>query len=106
MNMLLNAPREQRRHVDRAVAMMTGGPAAPAAVLEGLEQLGFAITHVYGLTETYGPSVVSEWRDEWDAQPAAERARLKSRQGVRYPVLDGLMVADPTTLRPVPRDAA
>jgi fatty-acyl-CoA synthase len=105
MNLLLNAPPEHRRVFDHAVAMMTAGSAPPAAVLEGLERLGFAITHVYGLTETYGPSVVSEWHGEWDAQPAAERARLKSRQGVRYPVLDGLMVADTTTLRPVPRDA-
>jgi fatty-acyl-CoA synthase len=86
--------------------MMTAGAAPPAALLEGLERLGFAVTHVYGLTETYGPSVVSEWHGEWNALSAAEQARLKARQGVRYPVLEGLMVADPVTLRPVPRDGA
>jgi fatty-acyl-CoA synthase len=105
MNLLLNAPLEQRREFQRKVAMMTAGSAPPAAVLEGLERMGFAITHVYGLTEVYGPSVVSEWHGEWDALPPAERARLKSRQGVRYPVLEGLMIADPKTLAPTPRDA-
>jgi fatty-acyl-CoA synthase len=84
--------------------MMTAGSAPPAAVLEGLGRLGFAITHVYGLTEVYGPSVVSEWHSEWDALAADEQARLKARQGVRYPVLEGLMVADPRTLAPVPCD--
>ena len=106
MNLLLNAPAEQRRVFQHKIAMMTAGSAPPAAVLEGLEGLGFAITHVYGLTESYGPAVVSEWHGEWDALPAAERARLKSRQGVRYSVLEGLMVADPTTLAPVPQDGA
>ena len=104
MNMLLNAPAAQRRDIKHPIAMMTAGSAPPAAVLEGLEGLGFSVTHVYGLTETYGPAVVSEWRDEWDALPAQERGRLKSRQGVRYSVLEGLMVADPATLTPVPRD--
>jgi fatty-acyl-CoA synthase len=106
MNLLLNAPAEQRRDFKRQIAMMTAGSAPPAAVLEGLEDMGFAITHVYGLTECYGPSVVSEWHREWDELPASERARLKSRQGVRYPVLDGLMVAEPSTLDPTPRDGA
>jgi fatty-acyl-CoA synthase len=106
MNMLLNAPPTQRRDIKHAITMMTAGSAPPAAVLEGLEGLGFSVTHVYGLTETYGPAVVSEWRDEWDALPAQERGRLKSRQGVRYSVLEGLMVADPATLTPVPRDGA
>ena len=62
--------------------------------------MGFHITHVYGLTEVYGPAVVCAWHDEWDALPPAEQARLKARQGVRYPVLEGLMVADPQTLAP------
>jgi fatty-acyl-CoA synthase len=71
-----------------------------------MEAKGFHITHVYGLTETYGPSTVCAWHDEWDARDNEERARLKSRQGVNYPVLDGLMVANPDTLAPVPRDGA
>ena len=86
--------------------MMTAGAPPPAAVIEGMEALGFHITHVYGLTEVYGPAVVCAWHDEWDALPAAERARLKARQGVTYPVLEGLTVADPATLAPVAADGA
>jgi len=106
MTMLLNAPPELRTGVTRQIAMMTAGAPPPAAVLEGIEAIGFAVTHVYGLTEVYGPSVVCEWHGEWDEQPSGERARLKARQGVRYPVLEGLMVADAKTLAPVPRDGA
>jgi fatty-acyl-CoA synthase len=73
-------------------------------VIEKMERMGFHITHVYGLTEVYGPAVVCDWHEEWNHLPAAEQARLKSRQGVRYPVIEGLMVADPQTLAPVPAD--
>jgi fatty-acyl-CoA synthase len=104
MNMLLNPGPEVDRSLDRPVAMMTAGAPPPAAVIEQMEALGFAITHVYGLTEVYGPSVVCAWHDEWDGLPAEERARLKARQGVNYPVLDALMVADPESLAPVPAD--
>jgi fatty-acyl-CoA synthase len=104
MNLLLNAPSQLKRDFGRRIAMMTAGAAPPAAVIEGLERLGFAVTHVYGLTEVYGPAVVCAWHDEWDARPPAERATLKARQGVNYPVLEGLMVADPQTLAPTPRD--
>jgi len=75
-------------------------------VLEGMERLNFGVTHVYGLTETYGPVTVCAWHDDWDALPAAEQARLRARQGVTYPVQEGVMVADPVTLLPVPRDGA
>ncbi len=102
MNMLLNA--RQGRPLPRPVNMMTAGAAPPAAVIEGMEALGFRIAHVYGLTEVYGPSVICAWHEEWDARPAGERARLKARQGVNYPVLDGLMVANPDTLAPVAPD--
>jgi fatty-acyl-CoA synthase len=101
MNMLLNA---RDRPLDRPVDMMTAGAAPPAFVIGGMERLGFRITHVYGLTEVYGPAVVCAWHDEWDGLPDDERARLKARQGVQYPVLEGLMVADPETLAPVPPD--
>ena len=101
MNMLLNARNEP---LPRPVHMMTAGAAPPAAVIGGMERLGFNITHVYGLTEVYGPAVVCAWHDEWDALSDDERARLKARQGVTYPVLDGLMVGDPETLAPVPSD--
>jgi fatty-acyl-CoA synthase len=69
-----------------------------------MEGLGFKITHVYGLTEVYGPSTICAWHDEWDALPGDERARLKARQGVAYPVLEEQTVADPLTLQPVPAD--
>jgi fatty-acyl-CoA synthase len=108
MNMLLNfspgAGPGLRRSLDRRIEMMTAGAPPPAAVIEGMEALGFHITHVYGLTEVYGPAVVCAWHDEWDALPAAERARLKARQGVTYPVLEELTVADPATLVPVAAD--
>jgi fatty-acyl-CoA synthase len=106
MNALLNAPPELRPALDRTIEMMTAGAAPPAAVIEGMESAGFHITHVYGLTECYGPSVVCAWHGEWDALDAPERARLKSRQGVAYPVLDGLIVAAPPGLTPVPSDGA
>ncbi len=91
MNMLLNA---RTRRLDRNVAMMTAGAAPPAAVISGMEGLGFRIAHVYGLTEVYGPAVICAWHDD------------KARQGVAYPVLEGLMVADPDSLAPVPPDGA
>jgi fatty-acyl-CoA synthase len=69
-----------------------------------MENMGFSVTHVYGLTETYGPCVVCAWHDEWDEKTVNERARLKSRQGVKAPMLEGLMVANPDTLEPVPQD--
>jgi len=74
------------------------------AIYEAIERDG--VTHLYGLTEVYGPAVVCAWHDEWDELPDDQRARLKARQGVTYPVLDGLMVADPETLAPVPSDGA
>lgn len=104
LNMLNMADDSLKAGIDHSVNVMTAGAAPPAAVIEGMERLGFAVTHVYGLTETYGPSVVCAWHDEWGTQSLEDRARLKSRQGVRAPMLDGLMVADPVTLKPVPQD--
>ena len=106
MNMLLNAGPGLKGSLERRIEMMTAGAAPPAAVIEGMEALGFHITHVYGLTEVYGPAVVCAWHDEWDALPPDQRARLKARQGVTYPVLDDLMVADPMSLAPTPSDGA
>ncbi len=106
MNTMLNAPANERREFSQTVSMMTAGAAPPAAVIEGMEALGFRITHVYGLTEVYGPAVVCAWHEEWDALPSAERAAYKARQGVTYPVQEAIMVADPSTLEPVPRDGA
>jgi len=109
MNMLINAEPSLRQEfaeglAGRTVELMTAAAPPPAAVIEQMERMGFHITHVYGLTEVYGPAVVCDWHDEWNGLPLEEQARLKSRQGVRYPVLDGLMVADPQTLAPVPAD--
>jgi fatty-acyl-CoA synthase len=104
MNMLLNAGLGLKRPLERRIEMMTAAAPPPAAVIEGMEGLGFHITHVYGLTEIYGPAVVCAWHDEWDKLPSAERAQLKARQGVTYPVLEELTVADPTSLVPVARD--
>ena len=106
MNMLLNPGPGVDRRLERPVAMMTAGAPPPAAVIGGMEAAGFNITHVYGLTEVYGPATVCAWHDEWDALPVEERARLKARQGVNYHVLDGLTVGNPETLAPVPADGA
>jgi fatty-acyl-CoA synthase len=86
--------------------MMTAGAAPPAAIMEGMERIGFRIIHVYGLTESYGPVTYCAWHEEWNGRPDTERSALRARQGVAYPVLEGLMVADPLTLAPVPRDGA
>jgi fatty-acyl-CoA synthase len=106
MNMLLHAPERAAHDATRKVSLMTAGAAPPAAVIEGMEEAGFRVIHVYGLTEVYGPAVVCAWHDEWDALDAPAKAALKARQGVRYPVLEGLMVADPVTLEPVPADGS
>jgi fatty-acyl-CoA synthase len=104
MGLLVNAPENQRRDIPQGIKMMTAGAAPPAAVIEKIERMGFAITHVYGLTEVYGPDVVCAWHDEWDSLPIEERAVYKARQGVTYVVQEGLMVADAATLKPVPAD--
>ena len=83
---------------------MTAAAPPPAAVLAGMKREGFDVTHVYGLTETYGPAVVCAWHDEWNERSDEEQAQLKSRQGVRYHVLQGLTVMDPETMEPVPHD--
>ena len=104
LNMIADAPDTEKKSFNHSVEAMTAGAAPPAAVIESMESQGFNVTHVYGLTETYGPSVVSAWKGEWDDKPIADRAALKARQGVRYHVLEALMVADPETMEPVPRD--
>ncbi|MCH8998876.1 MAG: acyl-CoA synthetase [Proteobacteria bacterium] len=104
MQTILDARDDQRRKFDQQVHMMTAAAPPPAAVLEAMAEQGIEVTHVYGLTEVYGPAVVCAWHGEWDRLQAQEQAALKARQGVRYPVLEGLMVADPETLEPVPKD--
>ncbi len=104
MGMLINATPAERRDFDQRVNMMTAAAAPPAAVLQRMAELGIKVTHVYGLTEVYGPATVCAWQDSWDRLPADRQARLQARQGVPYPVLEGLDVMDPATMTPVPRD--
>ncbi|WP_191832141.1 acyl-CoA synthetase [Pseudomonas fluorescens] len=104
LNALINMPESAKAAIDHPVNAMVAGAAPPAKVIGAVEEMGIKVTHVYGLTEVYGPVTVCAWHAEWDEQPLAERARIKSRQGVRYPTLEGLMVADPQTLEPVQRD--
>ncbi len=104
MQTIVDARADERREFDQQVRMMTAAAPPPAAVLEAMAEQGIEVTHVYGLTEVYGPAVVCAWHSEWDRLQSHEQAALKARQGVRYPVLEGLMVADPETLEPVPKD--
>jgi fatty-acyl-CoA synthase len=105
MNMIINAKDEDRNAFGHRVNFMTAAAAPPAAVLERIEKAGFDVTHVYGLTETYGPAAICEWHGEWDGLPPAERSRMKARQGVRYTVEEGLTIGDPDSCKPVPADA-
>src|SRR5688500_2997685 len=106
LNMLVHAPDAVKRRFDHRVEVATGGAAPPSAVIEAMEKMGFNVTHLYGLTETYGPATLCAWQDEWRELPLERRALRMSRQGVRYPTLAGLQVADPETMAPVPRDGA
>jgi len=100
MNMMLHAAPaekaclEQRDAAAPAVKMLTAGAPPPAAVIQGMEALGFDITHVYGLTEVYGPAVSCPWQSQWDGLSATEKARIKARQGVKYPMLEELKVSE------------
>lgn len=104
LNFVLNATEEEKRHFDHQVEVLTAAAPPPAAVIEQMEALNFRLTHVYGLTETYGPSVGCAWKPEWDNLPSNEQAALKSRQGVPYHVLDDVQVINPDTMQPVPPD--
>ncbi|HEY6821500.1 MAG TPA: acyl-CoA synthetase [Burkholderiales bacterium] len=101
---LINAPAEQREGIEWTVSCLVAGAAPPAAVIEGMEKMGFSITHVYGLTETYGPATVCAKDPDWSALPFDEQVRLNGRQGVRYHVEEGLAVMDPEAMQPVPAD--
>ncbi|HJR50199.1 MAG TPA: AMP-binding protein, partial [Gemmatimonadales bacterium] len=104
MTMLIHAPAEVKQAFGHTVEIATGGAAPPSTVIAAMEAMGFRVTHLYGLTESYGPATFCAWQDAWQDLPLAERASQMARQGVGYPTAAGLMVADPTTLTPVPRD--
>jgi fatty-acyl-CoA synthase len=104
MRMITDAVAERGRPTDARVEVATAAAPPPAPVIGAMEEAGFRVTHLYGLTETYGPAVVSSWHGEWDELPLTERAAKKARQGVRYPVLEDLRVANPKTLEPVAAD--
>jgi fatty-acyl-CoA synthase len=104
MSTILNAPAEQKRTLGRTVQFLTAAAPPPEAVLAAMSDAGFDVVHVYGLTETYGPAVVNEWKGEWDALDSGGRAAKKARQGVKYVPLDDLTVLDPKTMERVPAD--
>jgi len=103
-NLLVNAPDELKEGVPPGVKGLIAGAAPPASIIEGMEKLGFDLTHVYGLTEVYGPAAVCVKQDEWNEVDIGERARLNARQGVRYHMQQAIAVLDPETLKPVPAD--
>ena len=106
LNMLVHAPDRVKRSFDHVVEVATGGAAPPSPVIEAMERMGFRVTHLYGLTESYGPSTSCAWQDEWAALPLSERVAKMARQGVQYLTLDRQRVADPATMQDVPADGA
>lgn len=104
MATLLNAPAAEKKPLPHQVEFFTAAAPPPEAVLAAMKVAGFNVTHVYGLTETYGPATVNEWHSAWDTLSSAEQAAKKARQGVRYVPLEALTVLDPETMQPVPRD--
>jgi fatty-acyl-CoA synthase len=103
-SMLINAPDEMRRGIDHTVSCLVAAAAPPAAIIEGMQKIGFDITHVYGLTETYGPAAVCAKHEEWDELPLDKRVELNGRQGVAYHAQEKMIVIDPATMEPVPWD--
>ena len=104
LNMLAHAPADQRVPFQHTVTVATGGAAPPSAVFRSMEALGFRVTHLYGATETYGPATSCVFQPEWNALPDDERFARMARQGVAYPMVEAVTVADPKTMLPVPRD--
>ena len=106
LNMLVHAPKDVKRRFKHTIEVATGGAAPPSTVISKMEAMGFNVTHLYGLTETYGPSTVCVFQPEWDALPLDERATKMSRQGVRYPTLAHQTIRDSDSLDLVPEDGA
>ncbi len=104
MSTILAASDNEKKLLEKQVDFFTAAAPPPESVLTKMKDAGFNITHLYGLSETYGPAVVNEWHQEWDVLDEGEQASLKARQGVRYLPLESLDIMDPKTMRPVPRD--
>jgi fatty-acyl-CoA synthase len=104
MSTLLNAATQEKKPLPHVVQFATAAAPPPEAVLAEMKAAGFNVTHLYGLTETYGPASINDWHREWDGLSSEQQAEKKARQGVRYPVLEGLDVLDPDSMQPVPRD--
>ena len=104
LNLLVNAPEDQKAKFDQVVDIMTGGAAPPSAVIENMEAMGFRVLHAYGLTESYGPATYCAYQEDWDGLETRQRAAKMARQGVNYVTLDGAKVIDPETMQEVPAD--
>jgi len=104
LSFVVNATDDERREFNHQVNVMTAAAPPPATTLQRMQEQGFLVTHVYGLTETYGPAVMCAWHPEWDDLPIEQQTQRKGRQGVKYHVLEGLTVMDPETMTPVPAD--
>lgn len=104
MSLLISASDDEKRELQEKVQFFTAAAPPPESVLANMKEAGFDVTHLYGLTETYGPAVVNDWHQEWSTLPPTEQAVLKARQGVRYLPLEQLTILDPDTLAPVPHD--
>ena len=104
LNLLVHAPEGVKRRFDHQVEVGTGGAAPPSVVIEAMERMGFRVTHLYGLTESYGPSTVCAWQEEWAELPIADRSAHMARQGAAYLTLDRQRVVDPQTMADVPAD--
>ena len=104
LNMIVNTPKEDQKKLKRKVNVLTAGAPPPSVIFEKMENLGFEVMHVYGLTETYGHMLQCAWNDEWDKLDKDKKNEIKARQGVRYPNTESAIVMDPETMKPVPKD--
>lgn len=104
LNLLIHAPAGVKRSFEHTIEVATGGAAPPSAVIESMERMGFKVTHLYGLTETYGPATYCAWQPDWDALTLEQRSGYMARQGVHFATMTNSMVADPDTMEPVPAD--
>ena len=104
LSMIINAEKNEIKQINNKVNIMTAAAAPPPAILAGIENKGFDVTHVYGLTEVYGPAVVCEWKEKWNTLETGPKSEKKARQGVQYPSLEELSIRDPETMKAVPND--